>query len=229
MRIGGLQKTTLLDFPGKVGAVVFTRGCNFLCPYCHNPDLVFATREPLVPAEVMAFLARRRKVLEGVVVSGGEPTLQDDLPDFCAELKSLGYALKLDTNGSRPKVLQGLLEKGLLDYVAMDVKALPSAYPRSISPQNPGGAVAESMELLRQSGVEHEFRIPCAAPFITPKTFQKILEASGNKAQIFLQTIRLEQVLDPEFFVSEGRALRQDEVERLRRRAERAGRTCFIR
>ena len=102
MLIGGLQKTTMLDFPGKVSAVVFTQGCNFLCPYCHNPDLVLYRQEPLALVDVLTFLTQRRRVLEGVVISGGEPTLQDGLFSFCATLKSIGYAVKLDTNGSRP-------------------------------------------------------------------------------------------------------------------------------
>ena len=227
MLIGGLQKTTLLDFPGKVGAVVFTRGCNFLCPYCHNPDLVSHGQETLALADVLAFLARRKRVLEGVVVSGGEPTLHDGLFSFCATLKNLGYAVKLDTNGSRPEMLRLLLEAELLDYVAMDVKGNPRCYPEALGAPA-GDAVARSMAVLRQSGLAHEFRIPCAAPFISEASFSAILEEAGG-APLFLQAIRLENVLRPDFFAATGRPLDAGEMEALRATAVRMGADCRIR
>ncbi len=230
MRIGALQKTTLLDFPGRVGAIVFTRGCNFLCPYCHNAALVPHMGELLEQTAVLDFLARRRKLLEGVVITGGEPMLQEDLRQFCSALKGLGYAVKLDTNGSRPDVLGLLLRQGLLDYVAMDVKAAPGRYPREIAPGGAGDGVKRSMSLLRESGIGHEFRVPCAAPFVTPESFQEILEAArGDDAPVFLQTVRLERVLAPGFFGREGRALAGTEMESLRQQAERQGVACSIR
>lgn len=227
MRIGGLQKTTLLDFPGKVGAVVFTQGCNFLCPYCHNSDLVLHRRDALALADVLAFLTQRRKVLEGVVISGGEPTLHDGLFAFCAALKSLGYAVKLDTNGSRPDALRLLLEANLLDYVAMDVKGNPRRYPEALGAPA-GDAVARSMGVLRQSGVAHEFRVPCAAPFIDAASFSAILEEAGG-APLFLQAIRLENVLWPDFFAAAGRPLNADEIEALRATAVSGGADCRVR
>lgn len=227
MRIGGLQKTTLLDFPGKVGAVVFTQGCNFFCPYCHNPDLVLHRQDALALADVLAFLTQRRRVLEGVVISGGEPTLHDGLFSFCAALKSLGYAVKLDTNGSRPETLRLLLEAKLLDYVAMDVKGDPRHYPEALGAPA-GDAVARSMGVLRQSGVAHEFRIPCAAPFIDAASFSAILDEAGA-APLFLQPIRLENVLRPDFFAATGRPLDADEMEALRAAAARRGADCRIR
>jgi len=228
MRIGGLQKTTLLDFPGKVSAVVFTQGCNFFCPYCHNADLVAYGREPLALADAIAFLAKRRKVLEGVVISGGEPTLQEGLFDFCATLKNLGYAVKLDTNGSGPEALRLLLRAGLVDYVAMDVKANPEQYPAELCPQSVGKNVLRSMALLEESHTPHEFRVPCVAPFIDADGFAAILEHIGN-APLFLQTVRLDAVLQPEFFPGRGRALDKDAMEELRETACRKGLTCTIR
>ena len=211
MKIGGLQKTTLLDFPGKVSAVVFVQGCNFLCPYCHNPDLVLYRQETLSLTDVIAFLAHRRKVLEGVAVSGGEPTLHDGLFSFCATLKNLGYAVKLDTNGSRPEALRQLLQANLLDYVAMDVKANPGQYPAELCPQGVGENILRSMALLEESQVTHEFRVPGAAPFIDAGSFAAIVEYISH-APIFLQEIRLENVLQPDFFVEKGRVLGKDEM-----------------
>lgn len=229
MRIGALQKTTLLDFPGRISAVLFTQGCNFLCPYCHNPGLILHRDAPLAQADVLGFLTRRRRLLEGVVITGGEPTLQDDLEGFCAMLKSLGYAIKLDTNGSRPDVLRHLLRLNLPDYVAMDVKASPCRYPLEIAPKGTENAVRESIALLHDSGIEHEFRVPCVAPFITSETFQDILEAVRGVAPVFLQAVRLEGVLAPEFFVEKGRALQKEEMERLKQQADRSGALCFMR
>ena len=228
MKIGGLQKTTLLDFPGKVSALVFTLGCNFLCPYCHNPDLVLHRREPIPFTEVMAFLSQRRKVLAGVVISGGEPTLHDGLFAFCAALKALGYAIKLDTNGSRPEVLRQLLQAGFLDYVAMDVKAHPEAYPAALCPKGIGDAVSRSIALLEESRVAHEFRIPCAAPFIDEPAFAAILGRIRH-APVFLQAIRLENVLQPDFFPRHGHALNRDDMETLCAAARARGLHCLIR
>ncbi len=228
MRIGALHKTTLLDFPGKVAAIVFTQGCNFLCPYCHNADLLLHRETPLAQADVLGFLTQRRRLLEGVVITGGEPTLQEDLEGFCSVLKSLGYAVKLDTNGGRPEMVRRLLRSGLLDYVAMDVKAAPARYPREISPGDLGNAIAETMTLLRESGVPHEFRVPCVHPFITKESFGEILDAVGD-APVFLQAVRPARVLDPAFFEREGRALAEDEIHHLRQTAERRGVTCHVR
>lgn len=229
VQIGGLQKTTMLDFPGKISAVVFTQGCNFLCPYCHNSDLVLYKGEPLAFTEVIAFLAQRKKVLEGVVISGGEPTLHDGLFSFCATLRSLGYAIKLDTNGSKPDVLRRLLQMKLLDYVAMDIKASPCRYPEEISPGNLGSAIMESIALLNKSTVEYEFRIPCVTPFITAESFQEILVAVRGSVPIFLQQIRQEHVLVPEFFIKKGRILLKEEIERLKKQADDSGVPCSIR
>ena len=218
----------MLDFPGKVSAAVFTQGCNFLCPYCHNPDLVLYRQEPFALADSIAFLAQRRKVLEGVVISGGEPTLHDGLFGFCAILKSLGYAVKLDTNGSRPEVLSQLLQADLLDYVAMDVKAAPEQYPAAICAQDVGKNVLRSMVLLEETQIPHEFRVPCVAPFIDTNSFTAIIEHI-NDAPLFLQAVRLEHVLLPDFFSGQGRALDKDAMENLRGIAQQKGLNCQIR
>lgn len=143
MRIAGLQKLTLLDYPGKTAATVFTPGCNFRCPYCHNADLVAegAANGPagcdgqkpgIAPEDVLAFLDKRRGLLDGVCITGGEPLLQPGLGDFCASIKERGFAVKLDTNGSFPERLRALVEAGLVDYVAMDVKNAPERYAETV-------------------------------------------------------------------------------------------------
>jgi pyruvate formate lyase activating enzyme len=218
----------MLDFPGRVSAIVFAQGCNFVCPYCHNPDLK-RQGDLLEPDGVLEFLTRRRRLLEGVVITGGEPTLQEGLAEFCRELKELGYAIKLDTNGSRPDVLERLLRENLLDYVAMDVKADPRRYPREISAADAGDAVSASVDILNGSPVPREFRVPCAEPFINRESFQAILEMIPGDIPIFLQKIRLERVLDPDFFAGRGRALNRAEMELLRAQADSRGKTCLIR
>ena len=132
MKICGLNKTTLLDYPGKVACTIFIGGCNFRCPFCHNGSLVLhASEQPeITPEEIFTFLKRRKGILEGVCVTGGEPTLYSELPEFLQKIHSLGYAVKLDTNGYMPEILSGLLAENLLDYVAMDIKTGPSDYSR---------------------------------------------------------------------------------------------------
>jgi len=229
MRLAALQKTTLIDFPGKVAALLFTQGCNFHCPYCHNPALVPALgTEELAAGELTGFLDQRQARLQGVVISGGEPTLQPDLPAFCEALKKRGLAVKLDTNGSHPDVLRELFRENLLDYVAMDVKADPLAYPEALCSARQGKAIAESMACLRASRVPHEFRIPCAAPFISHGSFARILACAGD-SPVYLQAIRLERVLRPEYFSGEGSPLGPDEIRVLQQQADAAGKNCIIR
>lgn len=160
MKIGGLIKFTLIDFPGRPAAVVFTQGCNFRCRYCHNPELVYPHMftEPVSEEEIYAFLKRRQGTLEGVVVSGGEPTLQEDLPRFLEDLKSMGYATKLDTNGTRPEMLKELLQKNLLDFIAMDLKAPLEKYAHITGVEFNPAVLRQSMDLIRQSGLGYEFR-----------------------------------------------------------------------
>ena len=161
MRICGIQKLSLLDYPGKFAATVFTGGCNLRCPFCHNAALVTRAAEAsVIPVEeILAFLKTRVGKLDGVCVSGGEPLLQIDLADFLREVRALGFAVKLDTNGCFPKALAALLDKGLLDYVAMDIKNSPEKYPQTVGiPDFDVTPVLESAALLKASGVPYEFR-----------------------------------------------------------------------
>lgn len=160
MKLGGMVKFTLIDFPGTPSAIVFTQGCNFRCRYCHNPELVYPHlfTESYPEEEFFAFLKRRQGTLEGVVVSGGEPTLHDDLPRFLADIKALGYKTKLDTNGSRPEMLEKLLTEKLVDFVAMDLKAPFEKYSLITEVDTNAAVIRQSMKLLEESGVPYEYR-----------------------------------------------------------------------
>lgn len=160
MNIGGLQRVSLNDYPGKICATVFTQGCNFRCPYCHNPELVDPGQYgPVIPEkEVLSFLDKRRGKLEAVTVTGGEPTLQKDLEKFLGELKNMGYLVKVDTNGSNPDTLSTLIDKQLVDYIAMDIKGPLKRYGQIVSVKVDASRIRRSIQLITTSGVEHEFR-----------------------------------------------------------------------
>ncbi len=189
MNIQGFQKMTLLDFPGRVACTVFTGGCNLRCPFCHNAGLV---RTPLAGAnqteEVLGYLSRRQGVLEGVCVTGGEPLLQPDLTAFLRQVKDLGYGVKLDTNGSLPRRLAAVLDTGLVDYVAMDIKSSPAGYPVAVGGEVDMDAIRESVRLLRESGVPHEFRTTAVKGIHTPEDFEAIGRwLAGPDVRYFIQ------------------------------------------
>lgn len=168
MRILGLQKLSLLDFPGKVAATVFTGGCNLRCPFCHNASLVLPGRgtSALDAGGVLDFLASRRGLLDGVVLSGGEPLLQPDAADFLAEVKAMGFAVKLDTNGCHSDALAGILDRRLADYVAMDIKNSLEKYPWTVGvPGFDTAPVERSARLLMEGPADYEFRTTLVRPF----------------------------------------------------------------
>lgn len=195
MQISGLQKMTLLDFPGKVACTVFLNGCNFRCPYCHNAELLDGRIEPLMSREeFLAFLKKRTGLLDGVCVSGGEPTLSAGLKELMREIKSMGFGTKLDTNGSRPTVLKELVEAGLVDYVAMDIKNAPDRY--GVTCGLPGmdlAPIEESIRFLLAGNVDFEFRTTVVSELHTPQDIEKmgrwLTELSGGKPvpKLFLQ------------------------------------------
>jgi len=160
MKIGGLQKISLIDYPGRISAIVFTQGCNFRCPYCHNPELVDpAQYGPILPEEeVFSFLERRRGKLEAVTVTGGEPTLQTDLERFLQQIKEMGYLAKVDTNGSNPTMLERLIRGRWVDYLAMDVKGPLHKYGQIVKADVEIAKIRRSIELIASSEIEHEFR-----------------------------------------------------------------------
>ena len=172
-----MQKLTLLDYPGKVACTVFLSGCNLRCPYCHNPGLVLTERNndpEISESDVRAFLEKRKGKLDGVCVTGGEPTLQPDLPEFLKKLRDLGYATKLDTNGTNPGMLESLLLNGVLDYVAMDIKNSPFRYAETCGGVDVLSKVQESAELLLDGPAEYEFRTTVCKPLHTEKEMKEI-------------------------------------------------------
>lgn len=160
MKIGGLQKVSLMDYPGKIGAIVFTQGCNFRCPYCHNPELVDPGRyqECLPEEEFFSFLEKRRGKIEAITVTGGEPTIQNDLPPFIERIKAMGYLIKLDTNGSHPEVLEELIRHELLDYIAMDIKAPYAKYAAITRTPIKEETISRSIGIIMAAGIPSEFR-----------------------------------------------------------------------
>ena len=178
MHIGGFQKFSLIDYPGQMSAVIFTQGCNFRCPWCHNPELVLPERfgASLNCEEILSFLDSRAGKLDGVTISGGEPTLQQNLIARLRELKSRPFRVKLDTNGSRPHVLKEALEEDLLDYVAMDIKAPLGSYSYLAGVEVDTAAIEQSIDLLVDSGVEHHFRTT-AVPGLLTEAMRKEISA----------------------------------------------------
>jgi pyruvate formate lyase activating enzyme len=198
MVIGGLQKVSLIDFPGKVAAALFTQGCNFRCPYCHNPELVDPTRyvSPLTEESFFSFLKMRAGKLQGVVITGGEPTVHDDLATFIRRVRALGYAIKLDTNGSNPALLEELLAERLVDYVALDVKAPLRRYAEVTRAPTGADRVRLSLSLLIRSGVPHEIRTTYVEPLLSPADLAQIAEEVRGCGLLVLQAFRPGAILD---------------------------------
>jgi pyruvate formate lyase activating enzyme len=163
--IAALQKCSLIDFPGCLSAVVFMRGCNLRCPYCHNAQLIPDGPGRIGTGELLDFLASRRGRLDGVVYTGGEPTLRPELPELMASVRALGYAVKLDTNGTRPEVLAALLDGQTLDYIAMDLKDEPESYAGWLGLRADPEAIALSLDLVKTSHIDHELRTTVVLPY----------------------------------------------------------------
>lgn len=189
MNIQGFQKMTLLDFSEKVACTVFTGGCNLRCPFCHNGGLV---RTPMeygnMTETVFDYLSQRRGILDGVCVTGGEPLLQPDIAEFLLRVREMGYLVKLDTNGALPKKLRSVLAEGLVDYVAMDVKSSPSGYAKATGSDLSTDVFAESMELIRESGISYEFRTTAVKGIHEVQDFCEIGKWLRAEDPYFIQT-----------------------------------------
>ena len=189
MNIGGLQKLTLLDYPGKIACTLFTVGCNLRCPFCHNASLVTHPQDAgyVTDDEFFSFLQKRKGVLEGVCVTGGEPTLQKDLPEFLEKIKALGYLVKLDTNGTNPRLLRSLIESRLVDYVAMDIKNSPEKYTTTSCGVDMLTNIKESVSLLLSGKVQYEFRTTAARDFHETEDFESIGKWICGADRYFIQ------------------------------------------
>ena len=207
MIIGGFQRFSLIDYPAKICAIVFTQGCNFRCPYCHNPELVetkqsesFALKEK----EILSFLDGRRGKLHAVTITGGEPLLHSDLPAFLSAIKGLGYLVKLDTNGSFPSRLEGIIQSKLVDYVAMDIKTSLEKYHHLIKKKIDTSKILDSIRLIMDSGLDYEFRTTVVKTLFEKDDFYKIGQIIKNARLYVLQKFVPSKTLDDTFLNMKG-------------------------
>jgi pyruvate formate lyase activating enzyme len=206
MIIAGLQKTTLIDYPGKIACVVFLAGCNFRCPWCYSSELVLplkiAKQSRLSEKDFLDFLRDRKGKLEGVVICGGEPTINKDLTQFIQKIKNLGFSVKLDTNGSNPEMLKDLVDQKLIDYVAMDIKISPEnpAYQNLMQEGITMDKIKQSVEFLKRGNVDFEFRTTVVPGVHKKEDFMEIAKWIGGKnVKYYLQNFRAEKTIDPAF------------------------------
>lgn len=205
MRIGGLQKFSLIDYPGKVCAVLFTQGCNFRCPYCHNPELV----EPrlydrcISEGEIFRFLETRRGKLDAIVITGGEPTIQQDLTSFVTEIRSMDFLVKVDTNGSQPGVIEGLIDGSLVDFIAMDVKAPLHRYGEIIGTSIDTSRIEHTIGLILHSGIDYEFRTTVVRSLLDERDLIAIGTLIEGSSRLVLQRFVPSKVLDSDFLKAE--------------------------
>ena len=194
MKIGGLNKLTTQDFPEHLACIIFTKGCNFNCSYCYNRDLVDNKAETIDEDYVMAYLYKRRKILDGVVISGGEPTIWDDLIPFIKKIKEFKLDIKLDTNGYNPAMLKEILDNNLVDYIAMDIKAIPDKYMKVINKKIDFNKILESIDLIKKSNIKYEFRTTIMKDVHDKNDIIKILKLIGD-SKLYLQNFQYTDVV----------------------------------
>ena len=202
MIISGLQKLTLLDFPGYVACTIFTRGCNMRCPFCQNKGLVvpehFDSKEIIPTKGIMEFLQSRKSRLQGICITGGEPTLQTDLIEFIKQVKSIGYKVKLDTNGTNPEIIKTLIDNNLLDYIAMDIKNDLSRYEPTSGTSMAKERILKSIDVIKDAGIEYEFRTTVVKELHDEESFQNIAKIIGHVTNYSLQYYEeTENVINP--------------------------------
>lgn len=224
MTIEGLQKLTLLDFPGKTACTVFLGGCNFRCPFCHNFDLAARPSAPLMgEEEFFAFLEQRKGLIDGVAITGGEPLMRRELPDFIRKIKALGYPVKLDTNGSFPDRLRALVEEGLIDYVAMDVKNAPARYGETVGFQKLGlGPIEKSVEFLKSGAVDYEFRTTVVKELHRSEDMVAIAEWLQGAKRYFLQQFKQSEQVPDEGLTAPDYQTMQDYLQIVRKKVPAA-------
>ncbi len=190
MKIGGFQKTSLLDYPGEISAIIWTVGCNFNCPFCYNKNLVEGNVELISEDEIFSYLKKRRGMLEGLVISGGEPFLQKDLIDFVCKVKKMGYLVKVDTNGMFPDELGELIDKKLIDYVSMDIKAPKKKYDKLTGVKTNVSKIEKSIDILRKNEVDYEFKTTFVADLLNKEDIIEIAKWLEGSDKYFLQQFK---------------------------------------
>lgn len=196
-KIAGIQKTTLLDYPEKIASIVFTQGCNFRCGYCHNPELLdFNKNTEFASKNFIDFLKTRQGKLDGVVITGGEPTLQSGLYDFIREIKQLDFAVKLDTNGTNPQIIQKLLNESLIDYIAMDIKAPLEKYSEIVGVEINTDNIRKSIDLILNSSISYEFRTTVVKSQLNLGDFDKIGQTINGANLYYLQKFVSSKIYD---------------------------------
>ena len=231
MLLAGLQKNSFIDYPGKICCVLFTTGCNFVCPYCHNADLARGEYPQRIElSQILDFLRSRQGMLEGVAITGGEPTLHSGIVDLCQSIRSMGYAIKLDSNGSRPEILHRLIEKQLVDFIAMDIKAPLDAYSPFSKSSQISQQLEKSIQLIMQSAPAYEFRTTCTKPFTDRAAIEAIVKTIEGAQCYTLQTFNHRaECLDPEFSNRPDASLSSAEMKRLQTLAAPFVGRCIIR
>ncbi len=227
MKIGGIQKCSLIDFPGKISVILFTSGCNFHCPYCHNPELVNETASLLSEEEVFSFLERRKTILDAVTITGGEPTIHDDLVPFIRKIKNMGFLVKLDTNGTNPGVVKQLQESELIDYVAMDVKAPLASYAQTVARPVDVSAIKKSIALLMQGAIPYEFRTTVIKSLLSFDDIREIGNEIKSAKIHYLQRFIPTKTLNPAFL--RKTTYRDDEFEEMRLTMSEFVDVCIVR
>lgn len=200
MIIGGFQKTSLIDYPKKISAIVWTVGCNFRCPFCYNKEIVMGSVKTFSEEEIVSYLNKRKNMLEGLVITGGEPLIQDDILDFCQKIKELGYLIKIDTNGMFPKKLKELIDRNLVDYIAMDVKAPLEKYEKMTGIRTDKEKIKHSIEIIKTSNIDYEFRTTFVPKLLEKKDIVDIAKLLIGAKKFFLQQFKpMEQMISDEF------------------------------
>ncbi len=229
MRIGGFQRFSLIDYPGKICAIVFAQGCNFSCPYCHNPELV--NPEIFSPTisekDVFSFLKERKGKLDAVSITGGEPTLQKDLTGFINKIKKMGFLVKMDSNGTNPDIVENIISRGIVDYLAMDVKAPLEKYEDVARVKVDTEKIKRSIELIKKSGIEHEFRTTVVKSQLSEKDITGILKLIKGANLYIIQKFVPSKTLDSAF--AEEETYTDEEFRYLKNKAEKYVRECELR
>ena len=229
MLIGGFQKSSLVDYPGKVCAIIFTQGCNYRCPYCHNPELVKPElfEKPIPEEEIFSFLKSRKGKLDAVEITGGEPTLQKDLLEFIKKIKDMGFLMKLDSNGTNPEIVKKAIKEKMVDYLAMDIKAPLEKYSKIVRVDVDTEKIKRSIHMIMESGIDYEFRTTLVKSLLSEDDIIGIGKEINGAENYFLQRFVPSKTLDPNFMEKESFS---DEVlENLKKKLEEYVKNCGIR